>query len=144
MDGQPHVFGEPPGPPSTVPDTRLLDVKHGALRRVVALGSHVDRDGYRVELLSLELYDTGAILHFRATGSRRPGDEELLWRSWSCAVSDNRATAYETVSGGDGHHNLWRGEVFMYPAPPDSETGIQIELRGPGPFEEPLAFAAPL
>lgn len=109
MDGHPsgsHIFGEPPGLPSTVPDSRLLDVKHGALRRVVALDSHVVRDGYKIELLSLELYDTGAILHFRALGSRGPGDEELLWRSWSCAVSDGRATPYETVSGGDGHHNL--------------------------------------
>ena len=92
-------------------------------------------------MLSLELYDTGAILHFRAMGSRGPGDEELLWRSWSCAVSDDRATPYQTVSGGDGHHNLWRGEVLIYPSPPPSESGIQIELRGPGPFEEPSVFA---
>jgi hypothetical protein len=145
MNGQPHIFGEPPGPPlSTLPESPLHDVPHGPLKRVIALGTHVDRNGYGIELLSLELYDIGAILHIRAVGSGRPGDEELLWRSWSCVVSDSHPTTYETASGGVGRHNLWRGEVLISPAPPDGETDIQIELRGPGPFTEPAVFAVTL
>jgi hypothetical protein len=114
------------------------------LQRVIALGIHVDRNGYGIELLSLELYDTGAILHFRAIGAGRPGDEDLLWRPWSCVVSDGHPTPYETVCGGEGRHNLWRGEVLIYPTPPATETDVRIELRGPGPFDEPVPFAVTL
>jgi hypothetical protein len=105
----------------------LARAPYGALISVAALDLAQTRNGRNVELLSLQIYDSGAILAFRATG---PADiaDEFLSLTWICALSDDLGTGYTTVAIGDGHSGLWRGEVFILPAPPPNACEIVVNL----------------
>lgn len=100
---------------------------YGALIRVTALDGAETRNGRKVELRSLETYDSGAVLSFRATGPANIADE-FLSLTWICRLSDDVGTGYTTVAIGDGHSGLWRGEVLTIPAPPRHAREVFVNL----------------
>lgn len=113
----------------------LMDAPVGTLRRVLALGQAAVSGGERVELLSLEIYDSGAILRFRAGYDSRPdGDQHdrtpvsERWQGAHCESRDDLGTAYETASGGGGDDRVWRGEVLIKPTPPATAITLSVEL----------------
>lgn len=133
-----------PGPQGL--SLELLNAARGSLSRVVGLGTAAETaetTPLRVALLALEIYDTGALLTFRATEDRTD-DQPLPYLTWITAVSDDRATPYRTVSGSEARHGLWRGEVLIYPAPPVVAATLQIDLTCRGTFTDSWDFAVDL
>jgi hypothetical protein len=124
---------------SSMPPSPFLDVGKGELRRIVALGVGDTQVGRTVDLLALEVYDTGAILTFRASGERQHRDE-MRWLAWSCLVRDEQSTTYHTLAGGVGQSELWRGEVLIHPAPDRTRERLTFELRCDGAVDARWVF----
>jgi hypothetical protein len=123
----------------------LMHVPDGALRRVVALGNGETRGTRRVEVLSIEIYETGAILVFRTVDDTegdliRFVDDMPQGTNWRCELADTEGTRYQTVAGGAGQSRLWRGEVYIYPAPPQTIRTISIALVPGNRLEDRWAF----
>lgn len=105
----------------------LAHCPYGALVGVAAFDLAETRNGRKVELISLERYDTGAVLSFRATGPTEVADE-FISLTWICTLADEAGTGYTTVAIGEGHSGLWRGEVLIIPTPPDHARRLLVNL----------------
>lgn len=135
MDGMELYWQAPGSERGSKPDPfgPLINVAEGDLSRVVGVGIGKAHGGRLLQLLTLEIYDTGAILRFRA---RDPMQADLVtfvngepeWIKWNCRVSDSVGTEYQSVAGGEGHSRMWRGEAAIYPAPPEVVNVITVSL----------------
>jgi hypothetical protein len=132
-------------PPTSTPSEfdRFLDIQNGAAGKVIALEISNVQSQRRVDLVAIEMRESGAILTFRASGDRQVLDE-MLWLTWTCEVADDLSTAYRTLSVGEGQSELWRGEVFVHPAPPKLAQRLSVELRCKGTGDDVWSFDFPL
>jgi hypothetical protein len=94
---------------------------------VIAVSKVVDAAGVTVEVLSVEVREAGALVHWRCRADRSIG---LLMPKVS--ITDDRATTYRVgTAGGGGDERLWAGEIAVIPAPPsDAMLSIVIESFG--------------
>lgn len=100
-------------------------IEQGRLVRVIAIGQTVEASDVRVDLIAMEVRETGAFLYWRALAGqdRWLGDIQL-------AIADDLGTVYRTMtkeSGGGGRE--FSGQIAVIPAPPSS-TQVQIAVRG--------------
>ena len=102
------------------------DPQRSALLRVIPIGQVADVSGVRVELIAMEVRETGALLSWKAF----PAQDRFLG-SIDLDVSDERGTpyvAYGMDAGGNGH--VWKGEAIVVPAPPAGAGALRIRVRG--------------
>jgi hypothetical protein len=140
----------PGATPSLQPSAALIAAATGRLMRVIPLSIHQEHADLRLELLALELYDTGALLSFRSTvpafavmDPQRLANERA-WLTWRTSISDGRGTLYETMSGGNGNSQLWRGEVLIFPTPPADVRAVSVQLYCAGDASDEWAFTVRL
>lgn len=113
------------------------DPERSPLVRVIPIGQAADVSGVRVELIALEVRETGALLYWKAF----PAQERFLGEI-ELHVSDERGTvytAYPMEAGGNGH--VWKGEAIVVPRPPADAGVLRVRVRGfqgfmAIPFEE--------
>lgn len=102
------------------------DPEQGSLVRVVPIGEAADVSGVRVELIALEVRETGGFLYWKAF----PAKERFLGEI-DLHVSDERGTVYTTYgmdAGGNGH--VWKGAAIVVPAPPADARVLRFRVRG--------------
>jgi hypothetical protein len=90
----------------------------------------VEAEGIQVEMLSVEVREAGALIHWRCRADRPVG---LLVPRVS--VSDDRGTGYRVSSAsGGGDSQSWAGEIALTPAPPaDASLSVTFESFGTDP-----------
>jgi hypothetical protein len=126
-----------------------LAIAPSGLRGVVAVGAVSEVAGIAVEMLSLEVRELGALLHWRCRADRASG-----FLMPDVSVADDRATQYRLShahGGGDERH--WAGEIAITPPPPAGAMlsitiksfGVDPRMRMPGwvpgePVEGPWDF----
>lgn len=134
---------------------RLLDempslaIAPSALVGVIPVAKVVDASGISVEVLSVEVREAGALIHWRCRADRAIG---LLMPS--ATVTDDRSTNYRvSTANGGGDDRSWAGEIAITPAPPStcllsiafSSFGADPQMKMPGwiagpPVDGPWTF----
>jgi hypothetical protein len=117
-------------------EARLMDgmpwyaIPRSPLLRVTSVGQTVEAAGVAVELLAVEVRESGAILHWRARA-----DHDLLVQVASVSVVDDLGTAYLVdQGGGEGNPRSWQGQTLLRPAPPaHARLTIVVESFGQNP-----------
>jgi hypothetical protein len=116
---------------------------------VVAVGRVVETNGVTVEILSVEIREAGALVHWRSRADRTIG---LLVPTVS--ISDDRGTEYRaSTAHGGGDERSWVGDIAITPPPERGavlsigiETfGVDPRMRMPGwvpgePVDGPWLF----
>lgn len=103
----------------------LGEVHLSPLVRVIGIGQGVKSSDVLVELIALEIRESGALLHWRTETAEDglPGQPDIT-------VADDAGTTYnvfpESVSGGGREA---RGEARITPRPPDTAKALHIEVR---------------
>lgn len=126
------------------------------LTRVVAIGQSQTVGATEITLLSLEIYDAGAILNGRIR--RRPASEEFRFPRPTIALTDEQGTSYAVWPGG-GYGNSHDQHLSWSFSPPPRAPSLRVEIPElqwqavdrasnrlvPGPAETgPWAFAIPI
>jgi hypothetical protein len=122
-------------------DMPWLAIPTGPLVKVLAVGQTTEVKGVRVELLAVEVRETGAVLHWRA----RAGQDLALVMP-DVAIRDDKSTDYRVApSEGGGGGRDWHGQTMFMPSPPPSST-VLVEVRsfGPPPGMPPMPGYAAL
>jgi len=113
-----------------------LAIAPSGLVGVVAVSKVVEDAGVAVEVLSVEVREAGALLHWRSRANRSIG-----FFLAAVSITDDRGTAYQTsTASGGGDERSWAGEMAVIPAPPDdamltiviTSFGADPDLRMPG------------
>ena len=110
---------------------------------VIAIAQVEERNGITVELLSMEVREAGALLHWRARFEQGIG-----FLMPHVSMTDERSTAYRLLlgEGGGGDHS-WAGSLAVLPGPPSLATlaivfesfGADDRIRMPGYIaQEPI------
>jgi hypothetical protein len=106
------------------------------LDRVISIGQVVESSTIVVELIVMEVRETGAVLLWRT----RSEDERLLG-SPQMTIADDIGTAYAVFPmGWSGGGRESRGETVVTPRPPDTAGRLVIEVRS---FEDADWMVAP-
>jgi hypothetical protein len=127
-----------------------LAIAPSPLVGVVAVAGVVEIAGLSVEVLSLELRQAGALIHWRCRADRSIG--YLVPRA---SITDQNGTKYRTSeANGGGDERSWSGEIALVPAPPEDAMlslvieafGADTRMRMPGwvrgePVAGPWTFA---
>lgn len=109
-----------------------FEVNAGQLRRVIPIGQAVEVSGTRVELIAMEIRDSGAIVYWKAFT-----DQERMIGPIQAQVSDDRGTDYKANSMEyGGSDSMWKGELVVTPAPPPDVRTVRVEVSGFAPFGE--------
>lgn len=126
-----HMQGMPPEAiQRLLEEMPNLAIEASGLVGVVAIAQVVEAEGVQVEVLSVEVREAGALIHWRCRAGRPVGF--LVPR---VAVSDDRGTAYRVASAsGGGDAQSWAGEIALTPAPPaDVSLSVTFESFGADP-----------
>ena len=107
-----------------------LAIAPSSLVGVVAVSRVVELAGLSVEILSLEVRQAGALIHWRCRA-----DQSIGFLAPQVSITDDRATRYRTLeAGGGGDDRSWSGQIAVVPAPPDDAMlSIVIEAFGADP-----------
>ena len=117
-----------------------FDIGLSPLQRVVAIGQVKDAAGVQVEMIALEIRETGAYLGWRTRAAEeRPVEEPVI------TVTDDVGTDYHLFPGSSSSSGYASsGETWIAPAPPVRARSLIIEVDsfhiygGPfGPFRRP-------
>jgi hypothetical protein len=121
-----------------------MEIAPSPLVGVIAIAQVAERHGITVELLSIEVREAGALLHWRARF-----DHGVGYLAPHVSMTDERSTAYRVLpaeGGGDDHS--WAGSLAVLPGPPPLATlaivfenfGADERMRMPGYVpQEPIA-----
>lgn len=113
-----------------------LEVGLKRLLRVVAIGQTVEASTIAVELIVLEVRESGAVLLWRTTS-----DVERLLGTPQMTIADDIDTAYSVLPmGWSGSGRESRGETVIMPRPPDAARTLVIDVRS---FEDADWMTAP-
>jgi hypothetical protein len=102
------------------------DPERSRLVRVIPIGQVAEVSDVRVELIAMEVRETGALVYWKAF----PAQDRLLGEI-DLGVSDALGTAYAAygmAAAGNGH--VWKGEAIVIPAPPPEARTIRVRVRG--------------
>lgn len=95
-----------------------LAIAPSGLVGVVAVSKVVEDAGVSVEVLSVEVREAGALVHWRSRANRSIG-----FILAAVSITDDRGTVYQTSTAtGGGNERSWTGELAVVPAPPDDAT----------------------
>jgi hypothetical protein len=111
-------------------DMPALAVAPSPLVGVIPVAKVVDASGISVEVLSVEVREAGAFIHWRC---RADGAVGFLMPSAS--VTDDQSSHYRvSTANGGGDDRSWAGEIAITPAPPvDANLSIAFTSFGADP-----------
>jgi hypothetical protein len=118
---------------------RYYDIVLSPIVRVLAVGQVVEAAGITVELLAIEVRETGALLYWRA----HPPQNIVLMDA-IVSMSDDAGSLYHVrPAQSSGSALRWEGQSLVIPAPP---AGARIDIvleRFGGPSGRPIALDIP-
>jgi hypothetical protein len=106
------------------------------LHGVVAVAQVAETGGITVELLSIEVREAGALLHWRARS-----DQPIGFLMPQVSASDQHSTPYRVLpADGGGDERSWAGSLALLPTPPSlamlsvvfESFGADERMRMPG------------
>ena len=106
----------------------LGDVEISDLDRVIGLGHRREAGGVVLEILACEIRETGAIIHWRISGSSSdaPGGPDI-------SVADDVGSSYTVIPGAwRASDRISSGVTVVVPAPPNWAAAMTILVAGIG------------
>jgi hypothetical protein len=109
------------------------------LVRVVPLAREIFRgDGYRVVLISLELWSGWLDVRYAVLAEEPPGPQRLVNLDWG--VADDAGTAYELIGAASGRGSLLSvHQLGFRPAPPEGARTLTLTVTDGDEPPTPLA-----
>jgi hypothetical protein len=107
-----------------------LAIAPSPLVGVVAVSGVIEIAGLSVEVLSLEVRQAGALIHWRSRADRSIG-----FLAPQVSITDDRGTKYRALeANGGGDERSWSGQIAIVPAPPDDAMlSVLIDAFGADP-----------
>ena len=104
-----------------------MEIAPSALVGVIAVAQVAEGNGVSVELLSIEVREAGALIHWRDRFDK--GGGPLMPR---VSMTDDRSTAYRVLlADGGGDEHSWAGSLAVVPSPTaSSKLVIEFESFG--------------
>ena len=138
--GQPQL-GQQAAPAMVASGPGVYQDQPAELVRVVPLAREVLRgDGYRVVLISLELWSGWLDLRYALLPEEPPGPRRLVDLDWQ--VADDAGTAYELTGAASGRGSLLRVDQLSFrPAPPEGARALTLTLTVRDGDEPPTPLA---
>jgi hypothetical protein len=138
--GQPQL-GQQAAPAMVAGGPGVYQDQPAELVRVVPLAREVLRgDGYRVVLISLELWSGWLDLRYALLPEEPPGPRRLVDLDWQ--VADDAGTAYELTGAASGRGSLLRVDQLSFrPAPPEGARALTLTLTVRDGDEPPTPLA---
>jgi hypothetical protein len=118
--------------------SRVAAVDQSPLRRVVGVGQAVITRSVRVELIALELRESGGIL---TVAVESPPPNPSAGSYGEVTITDDHGTQYVAAitGGGMSSPGSSRSEIRFAPAPPDAARTLVVRIDS---FVEPFAIAS--
>lgn len=124
----------------------MEDFERSVLTRVIGVGATRRAEDVDVELLAVELRDSGGAISLRASGRLpvpRPG--EIGMPSPDVSLGDDVGTRYTVVpAGGSGGQYAYAYEFRFAPAPPPAATVLNVGISRFSPWMKPASSHAAL